>query len=272
MFIDSESIISDLKLIRSQKPLVHNVTNYVSMSWVANGLLALGASPIMAHALEEVADLVQASKALVINIGTLSTPWIAGMKVALDAAIDLDIPVILDPVGAGATAFRTATARDLLVQGGVTVIRGNASEICALAGESSTTRGVDSSLLTNAALNSAKRLHEEFGCTVIVSGQEDLILGEFAQARVYNGTAMMTRVTGMGCLASAVVGAFCAIQKDPTKAAANAMAYFGIVGERAANSATGPGSYSTLFLDLLSDLPYEAISKSLTVESYVTQY
>lgn len=272
MFINSNSVITDLKLVREKKPLVHNVTNFVTMNWVANGLLSLGASPVMAHAPEEVADLVHISQALVLNIGTLDTEWINSMKIALDAASECNIPVVLDPVGAGATQFRTNTAHDLLSQGGVTVIRGNASEICALAGERPTTKGVDSSLLPNEAYDAAKKLHEQFGCVVVASGPEDLILGPGQQIRVYNGTSMMSRVTGMGCLSSSIVAAFCAVQSNPTHAAAHAMAYSGIAGERASAGSPGPGSYAVSYLNLLSDLQEEWIARSLTVECYASNF
>ncbi len=270
MNINSESIVHDLTQIRQKKPLIHNVTNYVTMEWVANGLLSLGASPVMAHAPEEVADIVKISGALVMNIGTLSAPWVSSMKLALQAAKDYGVPVVLDPVGAGATPYRTQVARDLLSQGGVSVVRGNPSEICALAGGSPTTRGVETSLLPSEACASASKLHQEFGCVVVASGPDDLILGPERAMRVYNGTAMMARVTGMGCLVSAVIAAFCAVQKDPTLAAAHAMAYCGIVGERAAVNIQGPGSYAVTYVDLLSELKEDWISKLLTVESHVS--
>ncbi|MES2503779.1 MAG: hydroxyethylthiazole kinase [Myxococcota bacterium] len=268
MVINAQSIAADLALIREKKPLIHCVTNFVTMNWVANGLLSLGASPIMAHAIEEVSDLVHISNALVLNIGTLEARWINSMKTALDAALECHIPVILDPVGAGATRFRTHTAHDLLAQGGVSVVKGNASEVCALAGEKLTTRGVDSSLTPDEALRAAEKLEHEFGCVVVISGKQDIVIAAGSQLRVYNGTPMMTRVTGMGCLVSALMGAFCAVQDDPFIAAAHTMATCGIVGEIALTNANGPGSYSVSFLDFLSHVNQSSIAQYLTVESH----
>lgn len=270
MNINSESIVLDLGQIREKKPLIHNITNYVSTEWVANGLLAVGAAPVMAHALEEIPDIVKISQALVLNIGTLDAGLVQSMKLALKIAFEHKIPVVLDPVGAGATPYRTRVARELLSQGGVSVLRGNPSEICALAGGSQTTRGVESSLLPNEACDAAQKLQTEFGCVVVASGPEDLILGSSRAMRVYNGTAMMSRVTGMGCLVSAVIATFCAVQKDALIATAHAMAYCCIVGERAAVDSQGPGSYKVAYLDSLSELKEEWISKLLTVESYAS--
>lgn len=268
MNINSESIVADLNLIRERRPLIHNVTNYVSAEWVANGLLALGAAPVMAHAPEEIDDIVKISQALVLNIGTLDAACVKSMKLALKAAADAGIPVVLDPVGAGATTYRTQVARELLSQGGITVIRGNPSEICALVGGKPTTRGVETSLLPNEAYESSQKLFDEFGCVVVASGPDDLILGHSRNIRVYNGTAMMARVTGMGCLVTSIIAAFCAVQKDSTLAAAHAMVYACIVGERAAMECPGLGSYKVSYLDYLSDLEEKWISKLLTVECH----
>lgn len=270
MNINAESIVLDLSLIREKNPLIHNVTNNVSMEWVANGLLALGAAPVMAHAPEEVSEIVAISQALVLNIGTLDAFTVEGMKLALRAAKQKNIPVVLDPVGAGATSYRTRVARELLSQGGISVVRGNPSEICALVGEKQTTRGVETSLLPSEACGAAKKLYEEFGCVVVASGPEDVIVGPSQMMRVYNGTSLMARVTGMGCLVTSVIGAFCAVQKDFTIAAAHAMAYCCIVGERAAADCPGIGSYKVAYLDGLNTLKEEWISKLLTVECHAT--
>ena len=268
MNLSPESIVRDLREIREKKPLIHHVTNYVSAQWVANGLLALGASPVMAHAPEEVLEMLSISQALVLNIGTLDEFSVRSMKLALSEALRLKIRVILDPVGAGATSYRTRVARELLSQGGVTVLRGNPSEICALAGDQGSTKGVDSALLPREAYAAAQRLHQAFGCVVVVSGPDDLIYGSTEIGRVYNGTPMMSRVTGMGCLVSAFIAAFCAVQEDPILAATHAMAYAGITGEKAVAEASGPGSFQAAYLDNLSTLAQESISKLLTVESH----
>jgi hydroxyethylthiazole kinase len=268
MNIKSESIVADLNLIREKKSLIHNVTNYVSSEWVANGLLALGAAPVMAHAPEEIDDIIKISQALVLNIGTLDLSFVESMKLALNAAVSAGIPVVLDPVGAGATPYRTHVARELLLNGGITVVRGNPSEVYALAGGDPTTKGVESSLSPNEAYEASQKLFDEFGCVVVASGPDDLIVGPQVNVRVYNGTAMMSRVTGMGCLVSSIIGAFCTVQKDPTLAAAHAMIYACIVGEKAAMDCPGIGSYKVSYLDYLSDLEENWISKLLRAECY----
>lgn len=268
MNINAESIVNDLNLIRETNPLIHNITNNVSMEWVANGLLALGAAPVMAHAPEEISEVVAIAQALVLNIGTLDAFTVESMKLALSAAKQMNIPVVLDPVGVGATSYRTRVARELLSQGGISVVRGNPSEICALIGGNPTTRGVETSLLPSEALEAAQKLFEEFGCVVVASGPDDVIVGPSQVMRIYNGTSMMAKVTGMGCFVTSVIGAFCAVQNDFTLATAHAMAYCCIVGERAAVDCPGIGSYKTAYLDCLNALNEEWISKLLTVECH----
>lgn len=168
--IKPEDIWTDIVRIRSEAPLVHNITNFVVMNTTANALLAIGASPVMAHAVEEVEAMVRLARALVINIGTLSGPWITSMRKAAAAARQCGIPVVLDPVGAGATSFRTRTAHRILADSPPTIIRGNASEIRALHYAESETKGVDSRHDAEAALDAARELAKKFGCVVSVSG------------------------------------------------------------------------------------------------------
>lgn len=240
-----------LEKIRAQRPLVHNITNYVVMSYTANALLCLGASPVMAHAVEEVEAMVELADALVINIGTLSAPWVDAMFLASRAAIERSIPVVLDPVGAGATAFRTDTARRLLDEFGITVLRGNASEIMALAGLDSTTRGVDSVHATAEARSAAVELANVYKAVVAVTGAEDFITNGPKSARVANGHPLMGRVSGTGCVASSIVAAFCAVQPDPLVAATAGLSVLGIAGELAARDNPGPGTFQRLLLDAL---------------------
>jgi len=244
----------DLSRIRAQAPLVHNITNYVVMNSTANALLAIGASPVMAHAVEEVEAMVALSQALVINIGTLSTPWVDAMLQAAKQAARLGIPIVLDPVGCGATAFRTATARALIEAARPAVIRGNASEIRALANATGTTKGVDSLHTPDEAFTDAQALSRALGCVVSVSGPVDLIVADDQVARVAYGHPMMTRVTGMGCTASALSGAFVAVNPQPFEAAVQAMVVMGVAGELAAEKAHGPGSFQMHFLDALYGL------------------
>ncbi|MBN1295630.1 hydroxyethylthiazole kinase, partial [bacterium] len=227
MTITPESIWADIETIQSRTPLVLNITNYVVMNTTANALLALGASPVMAHAVEEVEDMTRLAGALVVNIGTLSTAWIQSMERAMAAAGSRGIPVVFDPVGAGATPFRTATARVLLAGGAVRLIRGNASEIMALLDTSVVTRGVDSTAGSIDAVDAATQLAKTYACAVCVSGETDYIVAGEALTGIANGHVMMTRVTGLGCIATALCGAFAAVNPDPAAAAAHAMAVMG---------------------------------------------
>jgi hydroxyethylthiazole kinase len=231
-----------------------NITNYVVMNSTANALLALGASPIMAHAVEEVEAMVSIAGALVINIGTLSTPWVDSMLLAGRKARAAGIPIVLDPVGCGATAFRTAAALQLMSDTQPAVIRGNASEIRALNGANSVTKGVDSLHTPDQVFEDAHQLSVRTGCVVSVSGPVDLVVAGDRVARIHNGHPLMSSVTGMGCTASAVTGAFLMIQADPFAAAVHAMVTMGVAGELAAEKAAGPGSFQMHFLDVLHGL------------------
>lgn len=260
-----DGISSDLERIRSERPLVHNVTNYVVMNVTANALLSLGASPVMAHAPEEVEEMVGLARVLVVNMGTLSEPWVASMKKAMRAARSLGRPVVLDPVGVGATGYRTRTAKELLETEAVCLIRANASEVMALAGEAVRTRGVDSLAEASDAVESAMRLSAQYGATVCVSGAIDWVVDRTKVVSIANGHPLMGRVTGMGCCASALCGAFCAVNGDRAAAAVHAMAVMGVAGEVAAERASGPGSFAMHFLDVLDSLGAEEIGSRLRV-------
>ncbi len=251
MTLIPETIYADLWTIRQKSPLIHNITNYVVMNNTANALLAIGASPVMAHAIEEVADMAAIASALVINIGTLSPSWIESMHTAAARAKQTGIPIVLDPVGAGATLFRTNTAQDLLNASPPAIIRGNGSEIMALARADVATKGVDSTSGSGDALASARILNQAYGSAVCVTGETDYILSKDSVIEVKNGHAMMPRVTGLGCTASALCGAFAAVNPDPQKAAAHAMAVMGIAGQMAADESKGPGSLQMHFIDAL---------------------
>ncbi|MFH1153519.1 MAG: hydroxyethylthiazole kinase [Pseudomonadota bacterium] len=251
MTITPESIWADVTAIRHKAPLIHNITNYVVMNTTANALLALGASPVMAHALPEVEQMVGYAGALVINIGTLSDAWITAMTAAARRAGEIHVPVILDPVGSGATQYRTRTARNLAEEFRPAIIRGNGSEIMSLCRLDVRTKGVDSANSSDAALEAASALNRETGSIVCITGQTDYIVGGPVTHAVYNGHPMMPRVTGLGCTASALCGAFAAVNKNFDMAAAHAMAVMGIAGEMAARTARGPGSLQTAFIDSL---------------------
>ena len=266
MKINAETIWAGLVKIREKAPLIHNITNYVVMNPTANALLALGASPVMAHALEEVAEMVQIAGALVINIGTLSEPWVKAMHKAAVRSRELKIPLVLDPVGAGATPYRTRTLHRLLAAARPDIIRGNASEIRALVVEGATTKGVDSTTASEEVVGAAQTLSRDHRCTVCVSGAADYIVTGERVLRVLNGDPLMTRVTGMGCSASAFCGAFAAAGSSPWSAAAQAMAIMGIAGEIAAEKAAGPGTLQVHFLDALHNLTREQVDARLRIE------
>lgn len=292
--------------MRALSPVVHSVTNQVVMNFTANVLLAAGASPIMAHALEEMEDIGAFSSALVLNIGTLDAGQLRSMHRALNVALGRGIPVALDPVGAGATSLRTNAARELAAEaasGGNLVIRGNASEIMALTGVKSGTRGVESCRGTRDSLDAAAELAERYHAVVAVSGAEDLVTDGTRLFVLHGGDFLMTRVTGMGCSATALAAAFCAAATtlpvnvlDAPKASGDvaapaasgspeangpespelrrsnllagataAMAIMNAAGRAAAQGSIGPGSFVSCFLDML----YEETALEAALNTHV---
>lgn len=254
--LDARALWADLQAVRAHAPLVHSITNLVVMNFNANALLAVGASPVMAHAHEEVRDMVGIAQALVLNIGTLEPAWISAMQVALQAARARGIPVVLDPVGAGATPYRNAALSELIRAGAPGILRGNASEIMSVAGLAAATRGVDSAASTADASDAAAALARQLGAVVCVSGADDLIVDAAGRRAVLsNGHPWMTRVTGVGCSASALVGAFAAVQPDPWRATVAAMAVLGVVGELAVERVQAAGAgVGRLQIELLDGL------------------
>ncbi|SDJ92774.1 hydroxyethylthiazole kinase [Catalinimonas alkaloidigena] len=259
MEITATSVWTDLEAIRTQNPLIQNITNYVVMNNTANALLALGASPAMVHAQEEVANFVNIASALVVNIGTLSAPWVTGMEVAMQQAAYAEKPVVLDPVGVGATPYRLHTVQKLLSQSTPSVIRGNASEIKALVEHHVQSKGVDSTYSSDTAVEAATQLAREIGCVVVVSGAKDYITDGTQVLEVEGGHPLMGKVTGMGCTASALIGAFLAVNPDALPAATHAMTVMGIAGELAAAKSSGPGTLQLHFYDALYQLTLEQI-------------
>lgn len=240
--------------LRATAPLVHNITNYVVMNSTANALLALGASPAMVHAVEEVEDFTAISQALVINIGTLSPQWVEAMRLAAIRARTAGIPWVIDPVGAGATSYRTNVAADL-VRLRPTVIRGNASEIMTLAGSvSDGGKGVDSAHDTEAGLEPARRLARETHAVVAMTGAVDFVTDGERTIALHNGHPLMARVTGLGCTATALVGACLAAEPNAVDASVAALTALAIAGEIAAEQAAGPGSLQMMLLDALHTL------------------
>lgn len=240
-----------LKELREKSPLVHNITNYVVMNNTANALLAVGASPVMAHALEEVEDITSISSALVINMGTLSPKWVEAMEMAMKKANELEKPIVFDPVGVGASPYRTETALKIIENHKPSVIRGNASEIKALAELSNKTKGVDSTISSENALKSAQKLSEKLNNTVVISGATDYIVTGELMDKVTSGSPMMAKVTGMGCTATSIIGACIAVTRDYHTASYHAMQIMGTAGNIAEKTSKGSGSFQVNFIDAL---------------------
>jgi hydroxyethylthiazole kinase len=234
------------------KPLVHQITNVVVTNDSANLTLGFGALPVMAYAIEEVAEMASIAQALVLNIGTLSAGEVASMLVAGKAAGDRGTPIILDPVGAGATKFRTETALRLLEELPITVLRGNRGEIGALVG-SGEVRGVEATGSEDPhAVATAAR--DRFGITVAVTGPTDVIVGTDRTLLVDNGDPLLARITGSGCMATAAIGIFNGVGSDPVLQTALALATYGLAAERAAEGAPGPGTFRSRLLDEVAAL------------------
>ncbi|NEJ19504.1 hydroxyethylthiazole kinase [Rhizobium leguminosarum] len=248
-----------LKAMREKPPLVQCITNYVAMNIAANVLLAAGASPAMVHAAEEAGEFAGIASALTINIGTLSTQWIDGMQAAAKAATSAGKPWVLDPVAHYATAFRRNAVADLLALR-PTIIRGNASEIIALAGGESRGQGVDSRDPVEQAEGSARWLAERQRAVVAVTGAVDFVTDGDRAVRIEGGSALMPQVTALGCSLTCLVGAFAATApEDIFGATVAALSTFAIAGEEAALGAAGPGSFSWRFLDALTALDAETL-------------
>jgi hydroxyethylthiazole kinase len=244
-----------LKLLREGKPLVHQITNYVVMNETANATLALGALPVMAHAREEVEEMVALAGALVLNIGTLSPHWVEAMIAAGKAANAAGIPVVLDPVGAGATRYRTDTTKRLLAEVDVTVLRGNHGEVATLVGVAAEVRGVESIGAGDDPAELARLAGESLGLVASVTGVVDYISDGDRVLAVANGHELLASVTGTGCMSSAITGCFLAAKREqPLEAAAEALAAFGVAGEDAARGAKGPGSFHVNLYDALAAL------------------
>ncbi|OAH53594.1 MULTISPECIES: hydroxyethylthiazole kinase [Bacillaceae] len=241
-----------LEHVRKNKPLVHNLTNTVVTNFTANGLLALGASPVMADAVEEAADMAKIAGAVVLNIGTLTASKVDAMILAGKAANEAGVPVLFDPVGAGATPYRTESAKRILAEVNVDILRGNAGEIAVLCGQSVQVKGVDGGGNANVR-HLAKEAEKMLGVTCVITGAEDVVAGNESFI-VQNGDPILTSVTGTGCLLGSVIASFCAVEKNYAKAAAAALIFYGVAAERAVETSgpNRPGTFATAFLNELS--------------------
>ncbi|MDQ3911246.1 MAG: hydroxyethylthiazole kinase [Actinomycetota bacterium] len=238
-----------LRTIADEKPLVHHVTNYVTVNLVANVTLSTGALPVMAHAREEVAEMVSLASALVVNIGTLDPPFVEAVMLAGRRANEKGVPIVLDPVGAGATSFRTRTAERLLSDLEIAAVCGNAGEVATLAGLDAEVRGVES--LTGDAETAARKAASSLDTTVAATGEIDYVSDGESTLAVANGHPLMARVVGSGCASTAVVGVFAAVGGAKAETVAHALAYFGRAGEVAAEGSEGGGTFEPRLIDAI---------------------
>ena len=261
--MDQKLINSLLEKVRGENPLVHNITNMVVTNFTANGLLSLGASPVMAYAAEEVADMAKIAGALVLNIGTLNSTVVDSMIIAGKAANENGVPVIFDPVGAGATPYRTETAKRILNDVQISVIRGNAAEIANVAGFQWEIKGVDAGQSDGNVVKLAILTAKKLKTVVVITGKDDVITNGETTYVVHNGHPILTKVTGTGCLLTSVIGAFAAIENDHLIAAVSALTFYGVTAELAAQrtEAHGPGSFQIEFLNQLSKVAAEELTQ-----------
>lgn len=255
-----------LTRVRAAKPLVHHITNFVVMNETANMTLCAGGLPVMAHAAAEVEEMVAASGALVLNIGTLWPELVDTMAVAGRHANSLGIPVLLDPVGAGATRLRTDSAKRLLDQVDVAIVRGNAAEAAVLVDLDASIRGVEAVAGGVPAAEAASALARKYGCVAAVTGAIDVVSDGDRTLTVANGSPMMATVTGTGCMATAVAGVFAAAEPDALAAAAGALAAYGLAGFVAAHNAKGPGTFHAYLYDAMAGLTEDALRVGARIE------
>jgi hydroxyethylthiazole kinase len=255
-----------LRRIREAKPVVHHLTNWVTIYDCANIVKVMGGSPVMAHAKEEVREMANIASSLVLNIGTLTVDFIEAMKIAAKSANKKGIPVILDVCGAGATRLRDKKCLELLKEVRIIVIKGNASEIARIAGESVKTKGVDSGHVNKDIVKITQALAQKNKSTVVVTGREDIVTDGKKTYIIKNGHPMMTHVVGTGCMATSAIGAFCAIESNLAYASACALVCFEIAAECAVKLSRGPASFKERMFDCLFNLDKKTIERKQKVE------
>ncbi|SDZ16961.1 hydroxyethylthiazole kinase [Bacillus sp. 166amftsu] len=251
-----QEIAKVVETVRGANPLVHNITNVVVTNFTANGLLALGASPVMAYAKEEVAEMASIAGALVLNMGTLRPEEVEAMLIAGKSANTHHVPVLFDPVGAGATSYRTEVARYIPSEVKLAMLRGNAAEIANVINEKWEIKGVDAGTGNGDVVGIAKQAADELDTVVVVTGKEDVVTDGERTVIIRNGHPILTKVTGTGCLLTSVMGAFAAVEKDYVKAAVAALTFYGVAAEIAASKTVeqGPGSFQIEFLNQLANV------------------
>ncbi len=246
-----------LERVRSEKPLVHHITNWVTIYDCANITRAFGALPVMAHASEEVGEMTGIASSLVLNIGTLTSELIDSMLLAGKVANSKKIPIVLDAVGVGATSMRNEKAAELLDKLKIDIVKGNISEVAKLAGFNAETKGVESMGAEESAVEISKKLSSSRDCTAVVTGAEDTVSGNKKTFVVKNGHALMGEFVGTGCMSASVIGCFAAVEKDYAVASASALACYGVAGELAAQESKAPASFKVSFFDRVYSLTAE---------------
>jgi len=250
-----------LDRIKEQKPLIHHITNWVTIYDCANITRAIGALPVMAHAIEESSDMTSIASGLVLNIGTLTPELIESMIIAGKKANQMGIPVLLDAVGAGATALRTDSANKIMNEIKVDIIKGNSAEIAILAGTNAIVKGVEAMGVEGNLINITTGFGRGKNATIVMTGVQDIVSNGKDTYLIDNGHKMMGAIVGTGCMASSVICCFAAVEKDYAFAATSALVCFGIAGELAAKSSKGPGTYKEAFYDEIYNLDKEKITK-----------
>lgn len=268
MFEINTKIAEALSRIREEKPLIHHITNLVVMNDTANVTLHVGALPVMAHAAEEVAEMTSLAGALVLNPGTLTPAWIESMLIAGRTANELGIPIVLDPVGAGATTLRTETNLRLLDELRIAVVRGNSGEIGALSGAGGVVKGVESVEGVSDPAAVAQIMARERGTVVAITGERDVVSDGRRTLGVDNGHAWLKTNTGTGCMSTTMVAAFAAVERDYLVAAAGGLACFGLAAELAAEEARGPASFKVALFDRIYNLTPEQLATGARVVEF----
>ncbi|PFZ13746.1 hydroxyethylthiazole kinase [Bacillus pseudomycoides] len=258
-----KEIAKVVETVRESNPLVHNITNVVVTNFTANGLLAVGASPVMAYAKEEVAEMASIAGALVLNMGTLRPEEVEAMLIAGKSANTHHVPILFDPVGAGATSYRTEVARHIPSEVKLAMIRGNAAEIANVINEKWEIKGVDAGAGNGDVVGIAKQAADELDTVAVITGKEDVVTDGEQTVIIRNGHPILTKVTGTGCLLTSVMGAFAAVEKDYVKAAVAALTFYGVAAEIAASKTVeqGPGSFQIEFLNQLANITVDDIEQ-----------
>jgi len=262
------NIFEIIERIRQERPLIHNITNMVAMNDSANIILAIGGLPVMAHAQAEVREMVRVAGALVLNIGTLTPEQIDSMIAAGEEANNLKKPVVLDPVGAGATHLRTESALRLQKRIKINIVRGNHAEVSILAGLKGSIKGVESVGSGENAVEVARSLARKHNQVVIITGKQDIVTNGKTVIEINNGSPMLGTITATGCMVTSLIATFAAVCNDYVMASTGALVCFGLAGERAAVKAQGPGSFKVNLFDEVYNLNEKIICKGLKVNIY----